>query len=292
MLNPGVREEETNSTRRRLRGKQRNLEEVTRRNQDHEEAQVENRQRIPEELTRRNQERETAQVESRQRIPEELAKRNQDHETVRVKRWQRIPEDLTRRNQDHETARVESRQRALEDLTMKDKGRGKMRMRGKQSAPDVWMVKERETEDVQPQEERNESASSSATGVSVREQQHQMPSHVQIFIPDRGRRIKIVPPKPPREKKKETIFKGRGTGKCTFCGLVQSSPNHRYFCDQAPWEVWCKGVQIRSAKKYTDRQRDAMRYACQYCHHKCPDGKLRKHTTLHALAGGSSQVCL
>ena len=31
MLNPGVREEETNSTRRRLRGKQRNPEEVTRR---------------------------------------------------------------------------------------------------------------------------------------------------------------------------------------------------------------------------------------------------------------------
>ena len=30
MLNPGVREEETNSTRRRLRGKQRNPEEVTR----------------------------------------------------------------------------------------------------------------------------------------------------------------------------------------------------------------------------------------------------------------------
>ena len=102
---------------------------------------------------------------------------------------------------------------------MKDKGRGKMRMRSKQSVPDVWMVIERETVDAQPQEERNERASSPATGVAVREQQHQMPSHVQIFIPDRGRRIKI-PPKPPREKKKETIFKGRGTGKCTFCGFV------------------------------------------------------------------------
>ena len=162
MLNPGVREDETNSTRRRLRGKQRNPEEVTRRNQDHEEGRVENRQRIPEELTMRNQ--------------------------------------------DHKTARVESRQRVLEDMTMKDKGREEMRMRSKQRVPD-WMMKECEIVDVQPQEERNERASSSATGVAVREQQHQMPSHEQIFIPDRGRRIKIVPPKPPREKKRPSSKK-------------------------------------------------------------------------------------
>ena len=143
------------------------------------------RQRIPEELAKRNQDHETARVKRWQRIPEDLTRRNQDHETARVESRQRFFEELTVRNQDYETARVESRQRALEDLTMKDKGRGKMRMRSKQSAPDVWMVKERETVDVQPQEERNERASSSATGVAVREQQHQMPSHVQIFIPDR-----------------------------------------------------------------------------------------------------------
>ena len=206
MLNPGVREDEANSTRRRLRGKQRNPEEVTRRNQDHEEARVENRQRISEELT------------------------------------------------------------------MRDKGREKMRLRSKQNVPDVWMMKECETVDVQPQEERNEKASSSATGVAVREQQHQMPSHVQIFIPDRGRRIKIVPPKPPREKKKRPSSKEEAQGNARFVD-------------------WCSRVRITGTyatrlrgrfgareyrsdqQKSTRTERDAMRYACRYCHHKSPDGK-------------------
>ena len=128
------------------------------------------------------------------------------------------------------------------------------RLRSKQRVPEDWMMKERGAVDVQPQEEQSERATTATTAAALHEQQHQMPSHVQIFIPDWSRRIKIVPPKPPREKK-EAIFKGRGTGKCTFCGLVQSDRNHRYFCDQAPWEYWCKGVQIRSAKSTrTDRE--------------------------------------
>ena len=72
--NQAVREDETNSTRRRLRGKEKNPEELMRRSQDQETARVESKQRIPEELMRSNQDQETARVESRQRIPEELTR--------------------------------------------------------------------------------------------------------------------------------------------------------------------------------------------------------------------------
>ena len=118
------------------------------------------------------------------------------------------PRELTRRNQDHETARVESRQRTPENMTMRDKE--KTRLRSKQRVPEDWMMRERETVDVQPQEEQSEKATSSTTTVVLREQQHQMPSHVQFFIPDRSRRIKIGPPKPPREKTRGHLQGGTG----------------------------------------------------------------------------------
>ena len=242
-----MREDGKNSTRRRLRGKQRNPEELTRRNQDHEAARVESRQRIPEELTRRNQ--------------------------------------------DHETARVESRQRIPENMTMRDKGREKTRLRTKHRVLEDWMMRERETVDVQSLEEQSEKATSSTTTAALREQQHQMPSHVQILMLDRSRRINVVRPKLPRDKK-EAFFKRRGTGEMHVLWIGAVGSKSQVLLRPGSVGGLVQGSTDQISKKYTDRQRDAMRYACQYCHHKSPGEKLHKRTTLHALAGGSSQACL
>ena len=137
---------------------------------------------------------------------------------------QRNPEELSRRNQDHETARVESRQRIPEDMTMRDKGLEKTRLRSKQRVPEVWMMRERETVDVQPQEEQSEKATSSTTAAALHEQQHQMPSHVLIFIPDRSRRIKIVPPRTSEREKRGHLQRKRNRESARFvdwCSRVQ-----------------------------------------------------------------------
>ena len=107
-----------------------------------------------------------------------------------------LKHEAAENSRDHETHDEESR-----EMTMRGHGREKT-LRSKQRAPADWMMKERETLEVQPQEEQSERTTTATTSAALHEQQHQMPPHVQIFIPDRSRRIKIVPPKPPREKKR------------------------------------------------------------------------------------------
>ena len=116
---------------------------------------------------------------------------------------------------------MESRRRIPEEMTMRGQGREKTRLRSKQSAPADWMMKERETVDVQPQEEQRERTTTVTTSAALHEQEHQMPPHVQIFIPDRSRRIKIDPPKPPREKKRPSSKEEAQGNARSVCSRVQ-----------------------------------------------------------------------
>ena len=85
--------------------------------------------------------------------------------------------------------RLRGKQRVPEELTTRDQGHELTRLRGKLKRS------VRETVGAQPQEQQRE-------GAAQHEQQRQLQPHVPIFIPDRDRRIKVVPPKPPSAKKR------------------------------------------------------------------------------------------